>query len=48
MCICLRPAPDDPEGESFSDGDYFLYPNITDRNIVSGENANPVMTLRIR
>ena len=38
----------DPEGESFNDGEYFLYLNVTDQNIVSGENANPVMTLRMR
>ena len=39
---------DDPEGGSFNDGEYFLYLNVTDQNIVSGENANPVMTLRMR
>ena len=39
---------DDPEGESFNDGDYAVYINVTDQNIVAGENANPVMTLRIR
>ena len=39
---------DDPEGESHNDGEYFLYLNVTDQNIVAGENANPVMTLRMR
>ena len=39
---------DDPEGESFNDGDYAVYINVTDQNIVAGENANPVMTLRMR
>ncbi len=38
----------DPEGESFNDGNYFLYLNVTDQNIVAGENANPVMALRTR
>ena len=38
----------DPEGESFNDGDYAVYINVTDQNIVAGENANPVMTLRMR
>ncbi len=39
---------DDAEGESFNDGDYAVYINVTDQNIVSRENANPVMTLRMR
>ena len=39
---------DDPEGESFNDGSYFMYLNVTDDNITAGENANPVMTLRMR
>ncbi len=39
---------DDAEGESFNDGEYFMYLNVTDDNITSGENANPVMTLRMR
>ena len=39
---------DDPEGESHNDGEYFMYLNVTDQNIVVGENANPVVTLRMR
>ncbi len=39
---------DDAEGESFNDGEYSVYINVTDQNIVAGENANPVMTLRMR
>ena len=39
---------DDPEGESFNDGDYFMYLNVTDQNVGPGENANPVITLRMR
>ena len=39
---------DDPEGESFNDGNYFMYLNVTDDNITAGENANPVITLRMR
>lgn len=38
----------DAEGESFNDGDYAVYLNVTDHNIVAGENANPVITLRMR
>ena len=39
---------DDAEGESFNDGDYSMYINVTDQNIVAGENANPIMALRTR
>ena len=39
---------DDPEGESFNDGEYSLYIDVTDENIREGENANPVRTLRMR
>ncbi len=39
---------DDPSGESFNDGEYALYINVTDQNIGPEENANPVMTLRMR
>ena len=39
---------DDPEGESFNDGEYSLYIDVTDENIGEGENANPVRTLRMR
>jgi uncharacterized Ntn-hydrolase superfamily protein len=39
---------DDPEGESFNDGDYHLYIDVTDENIQPDENANPVITLRMR
>ena len=39
---------DDPEGSSFNDGDYFLYIDVTDENITSEEDGNPVVTLRMR
>lgn len=38
----------DPEGDSFNNGDYAMYINVTDDNIESHENGNPVMTLRQR
>lgn len=38
----------DPEGDSFNDGDYFMYIDVTDENIGPEENGNPVITLRIR
>lgn len=39
---------DDPEGESFNDGDYGMFIDVTDQNIESHENGNPVITLRMR
>ncbi|MGB1656159.1 MAG: DUF1028 domain-containing protein [Longimicrobiales bacterium] len=39
---------DDPEGDSFNDGEYFMYIDVTDENIESHENGNPVITLRMR
>ena len=38
----------DPEGQSFNDGDYFMFLDVTDQNIQSNENGNPVITLRMR
>jgi uncharacterized Ntn-hydrolase superfamily protein len=38
----------DPEGESFNDGDYYMFLDVTDQNIRSNENGNPVITLRMR
>jgi len=38
----------DPEGASFNDGDYHMYIDVTDENIESQENGNPVITLRMR
>ena len=38
----------DPEGESFNDGDYAMYLNVTDQDIQPHEDANPVKTLRMR
>ncbi len=48
VAYILAADPDDPDGDSFNDGDYFLYLNVTDQNIRSDENANPVRTLRMR
>jgi uncharacterized Ntn-hydrolase superfamily protein len=38
----------DAEGESFNDGDYHMFIEVTDQNIQPTENANPVITLRMR
>ena len=39
---------DDPEGDSFNNGDYFMFIDVTDENIEPHENGNPVITLRMR
>ncbi|MDA0328009.1 MAG: DUF1028 domain-containing protein [Gemmatimonadetes bacterium] len=39
---------DDPVGETFNDGDYYMFIDVTDENIESHENGNPVITLRMR
>jgi uncharacterized Ntn-hydrolase superfamily protein len=39
---------EDPEGESFNDGSYAMFIDVTDENIESHENGNPVITLRMR
>ena len=44
----LAADPSDPQGTSFNDGRYQLYIDVTDENILPGENANPVVTLRTR
>lgn len=48
VAYILAADPDDAEGESFNDGNYSMYINVTDQDIVDGENANPVITLQMR
>ena len=48
VAYLLAADPNDPEGDSFNDGDYSVYLNVTDQNIQPTENANPVTTLRMR
>jgi uncharacterized Ntn-hydrolase superfamily protein len=48
VAYLLAADPDDPRGEGVNDGDYFLYLNVTDSDIRPHENANPVITLRMR
>lgn len=48
VAYILAADPDDPAGESFNDGDYFMFIDVTDQNIEADENANPVITLRMR
>lgn len=48
VAYLLAADPGDPEGESFNDGQYALFLDVTDRNIRPDEDANPVVTLRMR
>ncbi len=48
VAYILAADPDDPEGDSFNDGRYSVYLNVTDQDITPQENANPVKTLRLR
>jgi hypothetical protein len=48
VAYILAADSDDTEGESFNDGDYHLFIDVTDENIEPDENANPVITLRMR
>lgn len=48
VAYILAADPDDTEGQSFNDGDYAVYINVTDQDIQPTENANPVITLRMR
>lgn len=48
VAYILAANPDDPEGESVNDGDYFMFIDVHDQNIRPDENANPVITLRMR
>ncbi|MDH3271467.1 MAG: DUF1028 domain-containing protein [Gemmatimonadota bacterium] len=48
VAYILAADPENPEGSSFNDGDYSLFIDVTDQNIQSDENGNPVVTLRMR
>lgn len=48
VAYILEARSSDPDGESFNDGDYHMYVSATDEDIAEGENANPVLTLRMR
>lgn len=48
VAYILAADSDDREGESFNDGDYDLFIDVTDQNIGPDENGNPVITLRMR
>jgi len=40
--------PADRNGSAYNDGNYLMYLSVTQGNILPAENANPVVTLRMR
>ena len=48
VAYMLRADPTDRNGASYNDGEYTLYLSVTDQDIKSDEDANPVKTLRMR
>ncbi len=48
VAYILRADPDDKNGAAFNDGQYAMYVAVTNDDILPGENANPVKTLRLR
>jgi uncharacterized Ntn-hydrolase superfamily protein len=48
VAYLLAADPHNPQGTSFNDGGSRLYIDVTDENILPSENANPVITLRMR
>jgi hypothetical protein len=48
VAYILSAKADDLSGASYSDGTYWMYVSVTDRDITPHENANPVKTLRMR
>ena len=48
VAYILRADPSDTSGASFNDGRYMMYVAVANDDILPGENANPVKTLRLR
>jgi uncharacterized Ntn-hydrolase superfamily protein len=48
VAYILRAETGDKNGESHSDGEYSMFLDVTDANILPNENPNPVKTLRLR
>ena len=48
VAYILQAEKGDKPGESHSDGQYSMFIDVTDANIIPAENANPVKTLRMR
>ena len=48
VAYILASDPSDTEGASFNDGQYAMFIDVTDQNILPHENGNPVLTLTQR
>jgi uncharacterized Ntn-hydrolase superfamily protein len=48
VAYILRSEATDKSGPKYQDGEYSFFIDVTDQNIVKGEDANPVKTLRMR
>src|SRR4030095_4076196 len=48
VAYILRSEASDKSGPKYQDGEYSFFIDVTDQNIVKGEDANPVKTLRMR
>ncbi len=48
VAYILGADPGDKNGAAFNDGQYAMYVAVTNDDILPGENANPVQTLRLR
>jgi len=48
VAYILAADPADTEGEGFNNGNYAMFIDVTDQNILPHENGNPVLTLRQR
>ena len=48
MAYLIVAMADDPVGESYNDGEYAVFLDVTDENIRAEEDASPVRTLRMR
>jgi hypothetical protein len=48
VAYILQAQKNDPNGQSYNDGQYDMFISVTDRDITPQEDANPVKTLRMR
>ncbi|MGH9320440.1 MAG: DUF1028 domain-containing protein [Vicinamibacteria bacterium] len=48
VAYLMQSEKDDPSGDSYNNGEYALFIDVTDENILPEEDANPVKTLRMR
>jgi hypothetical protein len=48
VAYILQAQKNDPNGQSYNDGQYEMFISVTDQDITPQEDANPVKTLRLR